>query len=271
MKSNIHEYQNNYYMMRKRTITLLATLMCSVSLFAQNVTYDLRWNSASSQYELYVERDITATAPVTTGGTSAVTIVFPTDGASGTRTLSHTSESVSTYNAAGVIRSPGASTDNDFYVFNSTGGASYIGVLNAGVEVLWMTFTASDGNSEARLFENDTDPNSTDAGMMGINAQSEFFTITTAGAMDEFAGNVVLSVASNEISELSIYPNPASDKVTIISNNPIDSIEVYDILGKQVKTLKNTSEITVSDLNSGLYLFKIWIANKVQIKRIIVE
>lgn len=255
----------------KKTITLLAILVCTASLFAQNVTYDLRWNSASSQYELYVERDITATAPVTTGGTSAVTIVFPTDGASGTRTLSHTSESVSTYNAAGVIRSPGASSDNDYYVFNSTGGASYIGVLNADIEILWMTFSASDGNSEARLFENDTDPNSTDTGMMGINARSEFFTITTAGAIDEFSGNVVLSVASNELSELSIYPNPASDKVNIVSNNPIDSIEVYDILGKQVMLLKSSNEIDVSNLNSGIYLFKIWIGQQVQTKKIVVE
>ncbi|WP_400080510.1 T9SS type A sorting domain-containing protein [Winogradskyella sp. R77965] len=254
----------------QKTITLLAILMCTTSLFAQNITYDLRWNQNNSSYELYVTRDITATAPVTTGGTSSVTIVFPTDGASGTRTVAHTSESVSTYNAAGVIRSPGASTDNDFYVFNSTGGASYIGVLSADVEVLWMTFTPSDGNSEARLFENDVDPNSTDAGMMGINARSEFFTITPAGSNDEFSGNV-LSLETNESPELSIYPNPAKDKVYILSNSPIDSIEVYDILGKRVKMLKGINEVDVYDFNSGIYLFKIWIADKVQIKRIIVE
>jgi len=254
----------------KKTITLLAILICTASLFAQNITYDLRWNSSNSLYELYVTRDLTATTPVTTGGTSAVTIVFPSDGVSGTRTVSHTSESVSTYNAAGVIRSPGAASDNDYYVFNSTGGASYIGVLNANVEVLWMTFTPSDGNSEARLFENDTDPNSTDTGMMGINARSEFFTITPAGSVEEFGGNV-LDINTNEILELSISPNPASDKVTIVSNNPIDSIEVYDILGKQVKVLKGTNDVAVSDLNSGIYLFKIWIGERVQTKKIVVE
>lgn len=155
----------------KITITLLATLFCFTAVFAQNVTYDLRWNSGNAQYELYVTRDVDAVAPVTTAGTSAVTIVFPTDGVAGTRTLSHTSESVSSYNAAGVIIAPGASSSNDYYVFNSTGGSSYIGVLNANVEVLWMTFTPSDGNAQARLFENDTDPNSTDAGMQGINAR----------------------------------------------------------------------------------------------------
>lgn len=255
----------------KKTITLFAIICCTVSLFAQNVTYELRWNADNSVYELYVKRDVTAVAPVNTGGTSAVTIVFPTDGASGTRTVSHTSESVSTYNAAGVIRSPEASTSNDFYVFNSTGGNSYIGVLNADIDVLWMTFTASDGNSEARLFENDTDPSSADTGMMGINAKSEFFTITTAGAVDEFSGNVVLSVASTELTEFSMYPNPAKDKVHIVSNIPIDAIEVYDILGKQVKAFGRTNKIDVSDLNSGLYLFKIRIGKQVQTKKVVIK
>ena len=256
--------------MKKNTITILAILMCTTSMFAQNVTFRLDWNSSSSIYELYVKRDITAVMPVTTGGTAAVTIVFPTD-ASGTRTLAHTSESVSTFNPAGVIMSPAASSDNDFYVFNSTGGASYIGVLNADVEVLWMTFTPSDGNDQARLFENTTDPDSSAAGMMGINAQSEFFTITTAGSNNEFAGNEVLSVGDNVITELSLYPNPATDKVNVVSNNPIDTIEVYDVLGKQVKLLKNTNEINVSDLKSGIYLFKIYIGDLVSTRKIVVK
>jgi len=254
----------------KQTITLLAILMCTTSLFAQNVTYRLDWNSTSSLYELYVKRDITAVAPVTTGGTAAVTIVFPTD-ASGTRTLAHTSESVSTFNPAGVIMSPAASTSNDFYVFNSTGGASYIGVLNADVEVLWMTFSPSDGNDQARLFENATDPDSSAAGMMGINAQSEFFTITTAGANNEFFGNEVLSVGDNEITELSLYPNPAKEVVNIVSKNPIDTIEVYDILGKQVRALKNSNKVNVSNLNPGIYLFRISIGAQVQVKKIVVK
>lgn len=255
----------------KKTITILAILFCSVSIFAQNVTFDLRWDSDNSRYELYVKRDITAVAPVTTGGTAAVTIVFPTQGVSGTRTLAHTSESVSTFNPAGVIRSPNASSGNDYYVFNSVGGSSYIGVLNANVEVLWMTFTPSDGNSEARLFENDIDPDSSADGMLGINAKSDFYVITIAGANNEFAGNEVLGLDTEELSELSIYPNPTKDKVKIVSNNPIDTVEVYDILGKKVKQLEGMSEINVSDLNSGIYLLKIWIGNKVQTKKIVVE
>ncbi|MBC3847274.1 T9SS type A sorting domain-containing protein [Winogradskyella echinorum] len=255
----------------KKTITLFAILLCTASLFAQNVTFELRWDANNSLYELYVTRDMDAAAPVTTGGTSSVTIVFPSDGVAGTRTLAHTSESVSTYNSAGIIRSPEAAPDNDYYVFNSTGGSSYIGVLNAGAEVLWMTFTPSDGNSEARLFENDSDPDSTANGMMGINARSSFFTITQAGAIDEFAGNILNTPEVSELAELTLYPNPAKNKVNIVSSNPIDSVEVYDILGKQVRALNNTNEIDVSNLNAGIYLFKIWIGNKIETRKIVIE
>ena len=61
----------------KKTITLFAILICTASLFAQNITYELRWDSDNSLYGLYVTRDVTAVAPVTTGGTSSVTIIFP--------------------------------------------------------------------------------------------------------------------------------------------------------------------------------------------------
>lgn len=271
MKSTLQNDEKKFNELRKKAITFLAIIICSASLFAQNVTFRLHWDSDNSLYELYVKRDISAVAPVTTGGTAALTIVFPTEGASGTRALAHTSESVSTFNPAGVIRSPAASPNNDFYVFNSVGGSSYIGVLNADVEVLWMTFTPSDGNAEARLFENDTDPDSSGEGMLGINAKSDFYVITTAGANDEFSGNEVLGVDNYELMEVSIYPNPAKEKVHIVSNNPISSVEVYDMLGKQVKTLKNTREINVSDLNSGIYLLKIWLNKQVLTKKIVIE
>ncbi len=256
----------------RKTLTLLAILICTTTLFAQNITYDLRWSAASSLYELYVTRDITAVTPVTTGATSSVTIVFPTDG-SGTRTVAHTSESVSSYNAAGVIRNPGASTANDFYVFNSTGGSSYVGVLNANVEVLWMTFLPSDGNSGARLFMNDSDPNSDADGMMSINARSEFNVITTAGVNDEFNMNVLNVEDSYRLSEISIYPNPASNILNILGNTAsIDKIDVFSITGQQIKSLaSNFERIDVEAIESGVYFLKISNNNQQKIIKFIKE
>ncbi|MDN3493459.1 T9SS type A sorting domain-containing protein [Winogradskyella bathintestinalis] len=255
----------------KTIITIFAIAICTTSLFAQSVTFSLNWNSESSFYELYVTRDTTAETPPTVAGTASVTIVFPTDGVSGTRTLAHTSESVSNFNPAGVIRSPAAASENDFYVFNSTGGANYVGVLEADVAVLWMTFTPSDGNSEARLFENDTDPDSSGEGMLGINALSSFYVISLAGAVNEYTGNTTLNTTFNEMLDVSIFPNPATDKVYIMSKNPIDSVEIYDVLGKQVNVFRHRNELNISELNSGIYLFKIRSGDQILTKKIVVE
>ncbi len=69
----------------------------------------------------------------------------------------------------------------------------------------------------------------------------------------------------NEISasQFSIYPNPATEHILLdlshIDQNTmseIGAVEVYDILGERLKTLavKNSNEIIVSDLSSGIYM-----------------
>lgn len=56
--------------------------------------------------------------------------------------------------------------------------------------------------------------------------------------------------------DLKLYPNPTSNILIIDSNNQqIETIEIYDMLGKQIlKT--NQSDINVSNLKSGIYLLK---------------
>jgi len=62
-----------------------------------------------------------------------------------------------------------------------------------------------------------------------------------------------------------VYPNPAKDLVTIrLTNNSSATIEVTDVLGKQVKMVadqKIASTINVSDLTEGIYVYKVTYAN----------
>jgi len=76
----------------------------------------------------------------------------------------------------------------------------------------------------------------------------------TTLSFDEFlnAGKIVL------------YPNPAQSiiKLKKLSNHNITVIEIYNVFGKIVKNIENLLDIdeiqlNVSDLNSGMYLFKI--------------
>lgn len=76
----------------------------------------------------------------------------------------------------------------------------------------------------------------------------------------------------------SLYPNPAMDKI-FISNTKSGSdnlkIEVYDISGKKVmdRTIRNinNSELNISELRKGYYLFKIQDKNYSEVKKIIIN
>tara|TARA_R110002124_G_scaffold120895_7_gene279135 strand:+ start:46082 stop:48019 length:1938 start_codon:yes stop_codon:yes gene_type:complete len=84
--------------------------------------------------------------------------------------------------------------------------------------------------------------------------------------------NEVLSVIENELnSDISIFPNPASEKFVINSNSvPLEAVSVYDILGKK---LFNTSEVNsetitvdISGYNKGIYFV---LVNNSLVKKII--
>jgi hypothetical protein len=57
-------------------------------------------------------------------------------------------------------------------------------------------------------------------------------------------------------STISLYPNPAKDVINISSSSAIQKIEVYDMLGKQVLSKNNVSQVGVESLGSGAYFIK---------------
>ncbi|WP_179339794.1 T9SS type A sorting domain-containing protein [Winogradskyella ludwigii] len=75
-----------------------------------------------------------------------------------------------------------------------------------------------------------------------------------------------LSTNEFELENVSVYPNPTNSVWNIKTiNQNISSVQVFDILGKQVLTLNpNSFEVTLdaSELNNGIYLAKIVSANR---------
>ena len=79
---------------------------------------------------------------------------------------------------------------------------------------------------------------------------------------------------------ITVFPNPACDKVTIQINetdNSIYKIEIFDLFGKKQieKTINfnNKIEIEIEDLKSGIYLIEIYSPDKklVGIKKLVIE
>ena len=73
---------------------------------------------------------------------------------------------------------------------------------------------------------------------------------------------------SNSVS-FSIYPNPTNSILNIKTDEKISKIDVYNLQGQRIKTLKN-KQINIQKLSSGIYIIKITTTDKkVGIRRII--
>lgn len=73
----------------------------------------------------------------------------------------------------------------------------------------------------------------------------------------EASNNTVLGTKEDNIlkaDQVSLYPNPVSDVLTIKSDLKIDKVEVYDMSGRKVDVEINDDKIDVRNLNSGSYI-----------------
>lgn len=75
----------------------------------------------------------------------------------------------------------------------------------------------------------------------------------------KFSGNLNLGVASSAVnSGLQIYPNPATDVVNISTKKAVETINVFDLSGKKVKSFKSAGQINVSSLAKGTYILQVY-------------
>ncbi len=71
-----------------------------------------------------------------------------------------------------------------------------------------------------------------------------------------FVVDETLSLDDNQLdqNEITIFPNPAENIVSVRSDQPIKEINLFDILGKKVLSSKNTASLDISNLTRGVYL-----------------
>jgi len=98
------------------------------------------------------------------------------------------------------------------------------------------------------------------------------FITTEVGHSINFTDNCsVLSISSNEISSLLIFPNPVNDLLYIETPNKVKIIEFYNEIGQLTYSDKN-STIDISNFNKGMYFVKIVDINgSISIKKILVK
>ena len=109
------------------------------------------------------------------------------------------------------------------------------------------------------------------------NTASIFFDhnppITTNTTSTEFVA--FLNIDDFVSNELKVYPNPVKNMLNVVSNNStVESIMVYDLLGKTIlsKTVNGTSTmVDVSGLSNGIYLVKVIGAQGEKVFKIVKE
>lgn len=70
-----------------------------------------------------------------------------------------------------------------------------------------------------------------------------------------------LENSQKENNEIKLFPNPALDKITIITNNQNFQLNLYNQLGQLLISKESESILNISHLNSGIYFVQIRSAN----------
>ena len=92
----------------------------------------------------------------------------------------------------------------------------------------------------------------------------------TARSLSDFAND--LGANNNTIEGFVMTPNPANTFIQVkgASNSPM-SLQIFDILGKQVLTLENANRVNIQSLTSGMYIVKAVQNGAVTTTKLIVE
>lgn len=111
------------------------------------------------------------------------------------------------------------------------------------------------GNSDASYFKSFAEVSTDKVRLTVTNGVDGFARLTE---VQVFGNTGTAGVNDFILNKVSLYPNPVlGNELTIDSLQEINSLKVYNILGKQMKTSFTGKNVDVSNLNSGIYIIKV--------------
>lgn len=151
-------------------------------------------------------------------------------------------------------------------------------VTAEGANIVWMStvngLTRFDGETWTTFnTDNSNLPSNTITSILIDNNKTKW--IGTDLGLISFAGNALSSSDEpNFGKEFKLFPNPAKDFITLKmpTQSNGSTIEIYNILGNNIKSLKMTNDtfkIDISDLANGIYLIRLRTDNGIAIKKFV--
>lgn len=98
---------------------------------------------------------------------------------------------------------------------------------------------------------------------------SSGFDLDAVGVIHDQAHTPGFGVAEQEEMMISVYPNPAHDKL-FVNAEDVQRIDIYGVTGQMVMSTTET-EINVSDLEAGIYFIRVNCGDNVYTERVIIR
>lgn len=119
-----------------------------------------------------------------------------------------------------------------------------------------LTFVWNEDNSAVYLTTDEMVPSNMYFGTVDVLATDIFGIQMKEPFLWAFTTSIATSLEKNEVSGVSIYPNPASELVQIRGVD-IASVKIYSLTGQLLKEVFNAASIQVGDIESGVYVFTV--------------
>ena len=101
----------------------------------------------------------------------------------------------------------------------------------------------------------------------GTNTISDF-------AGPEAFSTIELSMADENFSQFTYYPNPVKNQLTLKANDPIENVQIYNLLGQSIYEAKENTpqlQLNTGNLQEGVYFMKVTINGGEKTFRIVKE
>ena len=146
--------------------------------------------------------------------------------------------------------------------------------LNAGIYYACVELNSAGNSSDIRVLDDRTVDQPNDASAIFIPGDQSYTNGTATAIRMLMGSSWGVGVDENYLEGVSVYPNPSEGIINITNNNnQLNTIEVYDVLGKVVYTNATNSNtvIDLSNQGTGVYLVKVSNNSGAIIERVVIK
>lgn len=120
-----------------------------------------------------------------------------------------------------------------------------------------------------RFLPNDTSRIKVNGSVSSITIDPNNWVLNKINSVTKISGSTGIEDLQNQ--EIKIYPNPAKDYLEVFCNEVVESITVFDLQGKILKSNCNTNRLETFDLINGIYLLNVSCKNGKCYKKMFVK